>query len=153
MYKIRTAAKALIIRNDEILLIQHEKGHVYYTLPGGGQEHNEKLSDTLKRECVEELGAKVDVGDISFVFEFIADKHMGKFHIKGFHQLDVCFNCTLVDEPDLTAATETDGTQIGYEWIDIDCLNDIILYPMAIRQEIIKQVNKENTLVYLGDIK
>ena len=50
---IRSTAKAIIVQNGKILLNKcvDEKNGDYYTLPGGGQNTFESLSETLVREC------------------------------------------------------------------------------------------------------
>ncbi len=56
-YPIRISAKAIIISNDRLLTIKHEQNNEkYFTLPGGGQNHNEDLKSALIRECLEEVG-------------------------------------------------------------------------------------------------
>lgn len=151
-YKIRTAAKALIIKNSQILLTKHEREFVYYTLPGGGQQHNEALNDTLKRECFEELGAHVTVGDTAFIYEYIGDNHQFSKQDKGFHQIDIVFDCLIESDFNLEMACELDDTQIGCEWINIADLPDVVMYPMAFREQICNYVEKQETRTYLGDI-
>ena len=58
---IRSTAKAIIVQNGKILLNKcvDEKNGDYYTLPGGGQNTFESLSETLVRECLEETGYSV----------------------------------------------------------------------------------------------
>jgi 8-oxo-dGTP pyrophosphatase MutT (NUDIX family) len=53
---IRSAARAIIIKNDSVLLVQMKNdGGEFFILPGGGQLHGETLVQTVKRECMEEL--------------------------------------------------------------------------------------------------
>ncbi|MFM7742597.1 MAG: NUDIX domain-containing protein [Verrucomicrobiota bacterium] len=53
---VRTAARAVILRGEEILAvrIRTEEGE-FLVLPGGGQNHGETLRDTVRREVFEEL--------------------------------------------------------------------------------------------------
>jgi ADP-ribose pyrophosphatase YjhB (NUDIX family) len=72
----RVGVKALIHRDGALLFnhsrAQREDGTVeeWYDLPGGGQEYGESQADALRRECVEEIGARVRVYQIATVFEF-----------------------------------------------------------------------------------
>lgn len=152
-YKIRTAAKAMIVKNNQILVIKHERNHTYYTLPGGGQNHNESLTEALVRECLEEVGARVKIKDLAFVFEYIGDRHENSIQIEGFHQMDLVFESEIHEEMVFEKACEMDETQIGFEWIDLKDLDSIIMYPMALRKEIINFYERKTKRVYLGEIK
>src|SRR5262245_56058956 len=49
---IRVSAKAVIVRDDKLLVIAHRDADgEYFLLPGGGQERFESLHDALRREC------------------------------------------------------------------------------------------------------
>ncbi len=75
--KLRNAAKALIQRDDRILITENiDDNGLWYILPGGGMEPcKETLLDALKRECQEEIGADVKVESLQFVREYITDNH------------------------------------------------------------------------------
>lgn len=55
--RLRIGAKGLITRQDRVLLIKerHADGSVFWTIPGGGVEATESLSDCLRREIEEEI--------------------------------------------------------------------------------------------------
>lgn len=151
-YSIRTATKAIIIKDNKLLVIKHKRDSDFYTLPGGGQNHNEDLKTALKRECIEELGADIDVKDIIFVCEYIADNHEFTIHSPGFHQVDIMFECVLIDEIDLQSATEKDEYQVGIDWIEIDKIKSYTLYPMELR-DFISDFNKNvKHSIYVGEI-
>lgn len=53
-----------ILRNDDILLIkhrEHDSGHSYWILPGGGRESKESEEDCIRREMHEETHLSVRV--------------------------------------------------------------------------------------------
>ena len=53
--QIRTSAKAVIIQNDKLLAIKLNDGkEEWYILPGGGQDCEEMLPQTVEREVREE---------------------------------------------------------------------------------------------------
>jgi len=56
--QIRVVVRAIIIREDEILLCQ-PKGTDWYFFPGGGIRFEEGTEDTLRRELKEELDAEL----------------------------------------------------------------------------------------------
>ncbi|MGE9293906.1 NUDIX domain-containing protein [Ruficoccus sp. ZRK36] len=150
---VRSAARALIIRDGQLLAVRMQRvpSQVFYILPGGGQRHGETLQDTLQRECLEEIGTKVIPGEIAYVREYIGrHHHLRKLH-KDFHQLEVVFHCSLPEGVEPSPGTERDRLQIGVEWLPLSKLNDIEFYPEVLKKLIDDgQVNA--TRLYLGDI-
>lgn len=61
--QIRRGAKALVSRDNRVLLLQEERedGSTFWSLPGGGVDGDESLRDCLRREVTEELSAGVAV--------------------------------------------------------------------------------------------
>lgn len=150
--RVRPSAKALIIRNDKILLLKCQKGeHLYYNLPGGGQNFGERIDEALIRECWEEAGAKVQVKNLVFVRDYISKHHSFSDSKTDVHQLELIFTCELLGPDHPEGGPEPDDYQIGVEWIAIDQLNTITLYPT----EIAKYLPLSPSLpeeVYLGDV-
>ena len=69
---IRSSAKALIVKDGKLLVIHCQRGGKEYdTLPGGGQEFQESLEQTVVRECLEEAGLSVRVKNLAAVQEEI----------------------------------------------------------------------------------
>lgn len=57
----RVAARAMIVQNDKVLLVQ-ETPEMWWALPGGGVDHNETIGSSLTRELGEELGVpEIDI--------------------------------------------------------------------------------------------
>lgn len=64
---MRKAARAIVIRDDELLIIHRNKfGKKYDTLPGGRIEMGESPEEAIRRELLEETG--LEVGDARLVF-------------------------------------------------------------------------------------
>ena len=83
-FKIRKAARAVIIDTRGQVLIQHAVKGRYYKLPGGGAERGESIMQTLRREILEETGYKIKVmKPIGAVIEY---RHREKLL-----QLSYCF--------------------------------------------------------------
>lgn len=70
--RLRLGAKGLITRGDRVLLVEerHADGSAFWTVPGGGVEAAESLSDCLCREIQEEIRAQSVVHSVvdSFVY-------------------------------------------------------------------------------------
>ena len=56
---IRVSTKALILRDNAILLVEYDdESGLHYNMPGGGVEPDETLEEALKREMQEETCAE-----------------------------------------------------------------------------------------------
>lgn len=85
--RIKVRAAGLVVRNNKILLLNHRKnGKSYWVLPGGGVEFNERARSGLEREFREELGIRINAGDLAFTDEVVLPE--------GRHNIDLYFHCT-----------------------------------------------------------
>lgn len=152
-YPIRTSAKAIIIHNDKILVNKMRgEDEDFYLLPGGGQNLNEDLHTTLKRECLEEVGAEIEINNLVFVREYISNNHEFRDMHPDFHQVELIFICNILNYDNLHPGTEIDKSQIGFEWLPIEDLESFNLYPLTIREKI-KSINSGVGIpVYVGDV-
>lgn len=146
---IRNSAKAIIIRDNKILLTKNKDVEgFFYLFPGGGQEHGEILPKALKRECVEEIGCEVEVGALLHVREYIGKNHEHASFDSDLHQVEFYFACRILSEwSDHLKPSNPDSHQVGVEWIDIHVLKQYRLYPKEISSHI-----GGSSKVYLGDI-
>lgn len=150
--RVRPSAKALIIRNDRILLLKCQKGeHVYYNLPGGGQEFGERIDEALTRECWEEAGARIQVNKLVFVRDYISKHHSFSDSKTDVHQLELFFTCELLEPEHPTGGPEPDDYQIGVEWVPLEQLKQVNLYPKELAK-FLPVDTSHPTDVYLGDV-
>lgn len=59
IYHDREAAYVVLIDNDKIAVVKTASGKLF--LPGGKIEAGESLEECAIRECLEEMGAKIEV--------------------------------------------------------------------------------------------
>lgn len=130
MNPIRNSAKAVIIDQERILLTKNadDKGF-FYLFPGGGQERGEELRDAVIRECVEEIGCEVEVRDLLFVREYIGKNHEFAEWDSEVHQVEFYFDCSIIRGTDNYQGSNPDADQVGVEWIALDRLNEVRVYP------------------------
>jgi 8-oxo-dGTP diphosphatase len=141
---IRTSARALIQRGDELLVIRcRDEAGEWYVLPGGGQHHYEGLLSTLHREFEEETGAKLTVGPLRFVRECIAGVGVTRLP-PGFHQLELVFSCELETEP--AEALVPDPGQQSVEWKTVSELRSVAFFPQAL----LDAIEQGQSFGYLG---
>jgi 8-oxo-dGTP pyrophosphatase MutT (NUDIX family) len=125
-------AYGIIINDDKIALIKKTRGG--YTgkldIPGGGIEHTENPTETLKRELMEEIGSEVldyslfDVADANIVWE------MHKDLFEDLHHIGILYIVTLKD---LNLRKEGDNIDSGgADWYNISDLSRKNLTPFAI---------------------
>lgn len=149
MYPVRTSTKAVIIKNDALLVIlaKGEAGDEYYYLPGGGQEKFETLEEALKRECLEEIDAKVIVGHLLFVRDYISRNHEFAAFDPNFHQVDFFFECTLEPDQIPKNGANPDTTQLSVHWLPLSELETAKFYPAQLKTALLARDR-----VYLGDV-
>ncbi len=148
---LRNAAKALIRREDRILVTENtdDKG-LWYTLPGGGMKPcKETLLGALKRECKEEIGTEVEVEDLVYVREYITDNYPDSWS-KGGHLVDFIFRCSVPEGYDPSRAPEGDVMQVGVKWMRVSELKRLRFYPGALLGHL--EAGSESSTVYLGDV-
>ena len=152
---VRVSAKALIVESDSLLVIRKcdPSGDEYVVLPGGGQDVGESLIAAVQRECLEEIGVRVEPIRIVYVRDYIGANHEFAAKHSGFHQLEIVFLCTLVDDPAaIGGGSEEDPGQIGIEWIRLTQICDEPLYPKALRSHISGSTFEGSGPIYLGDV-
>ncbi|QSO47346.1 NUDIX domain-containing protein [Alicyclobacillus mengziensis] len=142
---IRTTGRALLIHDGHVLAIKYqENNQVFYALPGGGQETGESLHQNFKRECQEELGIDVKIGELMFVREWLDEER----HV---HQLEFIFECSSYTKIEAVHSVVPDGSQIGIEWLPIANILSHHIYPLEMREHLHNLVNGQTKIpVYLG---
>ena len=104
-YQLRKAARAVLVRDDGMISIQHIKNRGFHKLPGGGIHAGEDIIDGLRRELEEETGCAAAVGDeIGAVIEYR--------NKTGILQISYCYCATvggIVGEPKFEKDEIEDG--------------------------------------------
>ena len=148
---IRNSAKAVIVKDGHVLLTRNRDGQGdFYLFPGGGQEHGEELRDAVVRECIEETGLPVAVGDLLHVREYIGRNHEFAEWDGDVHQVEFYFACTAeTDGPEPVMNGDLpDPNQTGVEWVPLERLPDIRLYPARLGDKLARSLALP---CYLGD--
>jgi len=151
MINSRNSAKAVIIRNNSVLLLkkQYEDGSIKYTLPGGTQEPGEALEMSVIREAYEEVAANITVIKLLNIYEH--QRNSKKIAGNVSHKIEFAFLCNVSDDYEPKMGSEQYSHQISVEWINIDSLVKYDLSPPRLA-EVIVPYNKTADNIYLGDI-
>lgn len=150
---VRTAARAVIVRNGALLVVTlRDASGPFYILPGGGQKHGEALCDTVRRECREELGIAVDVGRMLYVREYIGKNHAFRSRHRAFHQVEIVFECKIADDANIGHGSEEDKRQVGYTWLPLAQLSEARLLPSVFKNFLRDDGSLAFPFAYLGDI-
>lgn len=104
---------AIIVRQKQILLVEHRKrGQRYWVLPGGRLEGHETLDAALRRELKEEVGLDVRVGPLVIVCETLApDRHV----------VNLIFQAETGERVEPTLSPR-DPVLAGWQWVLVDQL-------------------------------
>lgn len=158
---IRNSAKAIIIHDGKILINKNQNslgnmcyglpnGAIYFDLPGGGQNQYETLEEALKRECLEETGYTVSVDRLAAIYEEISiDDRFRSEYEEYAHKVLFIFICHLLDEYVVKPLSEKDLDMLGSEWVNINNMKNIPLYPQIIHLKLDMIIKSEN-IIYLG---
>ena len=147
---IRNAVRAIIIEDGKILLCKYkDKDGIFYACIGGGQDCFEDIHTALRRECKEEINSEINIGNLVFVREAFFENNDGSDNLETIHQIEYFFKCTLKYTQDVCIGNNPDFNSLGIEWVSIDKLKEIRIYPNAFKDYIHKDGSLEN-IVYLG---
>ncbi|HTF81257.1 MAG TPA: NUDIX domain-containing protein [Cytophagales bacterium] len=138
---MKTRPSALIIKDSKILTLKYVyNGAALFALPGGNVEHNETIKDTLIRELEEELGINIIIKDLFSVGEtYNPEKNSNILHLTFIAEIS---GGSPVPNPEHT-------TCLGVEWIDIQDVAHINMYPNIAKHIAISSDNT-HTNKYLG---
>ena len=149
---IRSAAKAIIVRDGHILLnrCRHKDGSVYYDLPGGGQHPYESLEAAVLREVKEESGFDVRIRRFAALAEEIyTDENLQRRYPDYTHRIMHIFLAEVLGTH-RDAPTEKDYGMEESEWIAVEEIPALAEIRPKRLQEKLPQILSSEYPVYLG---
>ncbi len=128
MSHIRVTARALIVANDAVLLVEFDdESGLHYNLPGGGVDPGETIIEGLKREAKEEASVNIKVGPLVFVIECEPSKNSS--WAGPVHGLHLIFDCQLSGESRPQLPDHPDANQTAVKWVKLSELKSVELLP------------------------
>lgn len=148
-YRVRPGARAILYDNLGQIALMHVTNHKYYKLPGGGIDDGETELEGLKRELLEEVGAK-EIEIISELGE--VDEYRDEWKVKAEHY---CFETKLTGK--LIEPQRTDKEiKNGYETVwakDIDEAIQLVESGKSFIDEYGQFFEVERELIFLNKFK
>ena len=141
---MRIRPAALIIENNHVLFLRYDySGGSKFALPGGNVDAGETFPVTIARECEEELGIEVEVGEMIAV---------GQVHATTDYDacLHVIFEGDIVAGIPVLQAGETTANDLV--WVPVDKIAELNIYP-SMNDAILDFVHTGKKGEYLGTIK
>lgn len=131
MNNIRIATRAVIFDGEKLLLARY-KDDVYgqfYVCVGGGQEENENMEQNIRRECLEEIGCDVEVGEFLFMRETAFTDAVSK---KEIHQIEHYFSCKIKDGQTIKPGAVPDLTSDGFAFLTLAEVRSVKVFPSCL---------------------
>src|SRR4051794_29963269 len=75
--------------------------------------------ETLQRECLEEIGTRVEISELRFIREYIGSKHEFAEKDGNVHQIEFMFECVLPEGAVPSVGHVPDSTQTGVVWLEL----------------------------------
>ena len=129
--KTHVGSYGIIIKDEKIALIKKARGGYKgkLDLPGGGIEHTELPTETLKREIREEAGINITDYELFDVTATNIKWEMEPNLWEDLHHIGILY---IVDTQELNLKNEADGLDSeGSEWFNINDLEKDQLSPFA----------------------
>ena len=153
---IRNAVRAVIVRNDQLLLLKKTGGDrgERYALPGGAQNLGETLEQALMRECLEEIGSAIEILALMNVADHFKTRETDPPSTR--HMVEFLFRCTVPDDYVAHNGIKPDRSQIDVVWVNLAGLTAMPLYPESLSHWLPEGILRDSALypgIYLGTME
>ena len=141
--RIRVAG--ILIEDDKILLIQHQKNDKkYWLIPGGGNDWGESTKEAVIREYKEETNLDIKVDKFLFFSETISPD-------KSRHVLNLFYSVHRENRDDKVMRLGHEAVLADLKFFGKDEIKKLTIYP-NIKDNLIKIMNGEKVEDYLGNL-
>lgn len=124
---IRITSRGVVFVDEKLLLIRyHDCEGEFYVCVGGGQNAGESMHENLRRECREEIGCEVEVGEMLFTREV---KFLNEPDGTEIHQIEHYFACSLAGGERIRQGETPDLTSDGFALVTLDELKGLRVFP------------------------
>ena len=118
---MRCRPALVLLENNHVLVMKYQYGeHFIYNLPGGNPDPGELLTETIARECMEELGIDVEVGQMLLMGQVSGTENRDDV-------LHILFEGELIGGIPELQVGETNAQEVL--WMPINQLSHVTMYP------------------------
>ena len=141
---MRCRPALVLLENNHLLVMKYQYGdHFIYNLPGGNPDPGELLSETIARECMEELGIDVEVGQMLLMGQVSGTENRDDV-------LHILFEGELIGGIPELQVGETNAQEVL--WMPINQLSQVTMYP-NIGMELMDLLITQQKGKYVGAIQ
>ena len=153
---IRNAVRAVIVRNDRLLLLKKDGGDrgERYALPGGAQNLGETLAQALIRECQEEIGSAIEILALMNVADHFKTRETDPPSTR--HMVEFLFRCSVPDDYVPHNGIKPYKSQTDVAWVSLARLAEIPMHPESLSHWLPEGILRDSTLypgIYLGTME
>ena len=118
-YATRHTARAVLFREDGKIAILHVGKYNYHKLPGGWVEADEDIETALRRECLEEVGAEIEIGKyIGEVVEYRVNLWWEEWDY--ILQISQCYVCKISKQWEHSFTESEKENNFSHRWLSFE---------------------------------
>lgn len=141
---MRCRPALVLIENNHLLLMKYQYGDQFiYNLPGGNPDPGELLNETIARECMEELGIDVEVGDMLVMGQVSGNANRDDV-------LHILFEGELIAGIPVLQVNETSAQEVL--WMPIEQIAHVLMYP-NVGENLLDLILTQQKGKYIGTIQ
>ena len=129
----------IIVHNNKLLIMKDQHSPYFY-IPGGRVKMNELSEEAIIREVREELNINIKINRLLWVNEnfFHEETSDERFHEICFYYLLDMTDDKLTNKGNEFLLKENEEHDFSFYWKDIDKINDLNIYPLFIKKNILQ---------------
>ena len=129
---IRITTRGVIFVGEKLLLIRYRDGEgEFYVCVGGGQNVGESMLENLRRECREEIGCEVEIGEMLFTREV---RFINENDGTEIHQIEHYFSCRIAEGEQIREGGVPDPMSDGFALVTLDELKNLRVFPSRLAE-------------------
>lgn len=124
----RIRAVGILLKGDEVLLINRKNAKEYFVFPGGGAEKGETIEQAVERELKEETSISISINRL--LYKHIYDDNSEQF----FYLCDYISGEPKLSDSSIENQNMLKGTDYYKPlWVKLNELKNLLVYPLEIR--------------------